>query len=288
MAGFLLSRLKRAKWIFNVSDLWPESAVRLGAVKKGLALTLSEKLEAFCYRHAWLVTGQSHEIIANINHRFSSVNTYHLSNGVNSTIFSPEVAPLKNIKGLSPDGELVFFYGGLHGIAQGLDQIIYAAQLFPVGVKFIFVGDGPEKGHLLHLVEDLRLKNIIFLEPVPKEQMPGFLASADVAIVPLKILLPGAVPSKLYEAMASAKPVLLIAEGEAAGIVKEAECGLVIKPGDIDELIQGIEYIRTHLHQRIKFGQNGRKLVLLKYDRTSIIEQFAEFIRFHQETFNEV
>lgn len=278
MAGFLLSRFKRAKWIFNISDLWPESAVRLGVIKPGLALTLSEILEAFLYRQAWLVTGQSHEIITNINQRFPIVKTFHLSNGVNSCNFSPEVAPQQNIKNLSFDGELVCFYGGLHGIAQGLDQVIYAAKSFPVGVKFIFVGDGPEKHYLQQLAGDLKLNNTIFMEPVPKNKMPGFLASIDVAIVPLKIRLPGAVPSKLYEAMASGKPVLLIAEGEAADIVQGAECGLVISPGNVDELIQGIEFFRTHPKQGIDFGQNGRKAVLKKYDRAYIIEQFTGLI----------
>jgi len=90
ISGFLLSRWKRARWIFNVSDLWPESVVRLGALKPGLALRLSEWLEAFYYRHAWLVSGQSSEIVQNIKKRFPSVPTFYLPNGVNTQNFRPD------------------------------------------------------------------------------------------------------------------------------------------------------------------------------------------------------
>jgi glycosyltransferase involved in cell wall biosynthesis len=145
ISGYLLSRIKKAKWIFNVSDLWPESAVRLGVLNEGLALKLAKWLEGFCYRKAWLVTGQSKSILADIERRFPDVATYHLSNGVDTELFGPENFQQAIRKKLSPDGDLIFFYGGLHGLAQGLDQILRAAQEAPEGVRFVLMGDGPEK-----------------------------------------------------------------------------------------------------------------------------------------------
>ena len=90
ISGYLLSRWKRARWIFNVSDLWPESAVRLGFLQEGLSLRLSQALEAFCYRKAWLVTGQSRSILADIQERFPGVRTVHFSNGVDTVLFHPD------------------------------------------------------------------------------------------------------------------------------------------------------------------------------------------------------
>ncbi|MEJ2648328.1 MAG: glycosyltransferase family 4 protein, partial [Sedimentisphaerales bacterium] len=129
ISGFLLSRLKRAKWIFNVSDLWPESAVRLGVIGEGFPLTISEKLELFCYQKAWLVTGQSAEILRGVKHKCPKGNTFHLSNGVDSTLFRPELRSGDLHNELGEGVECVAIYAGLHGIAQGLNQIIEAARM---------------------------------------------------------------------------------------------------------------------------------------------------------------
>jgi glycosyltransferase involved in cell wall biosynthesis len=279
ISGYLLSRLKKARWIFNVSDLWPESAIHLGVVREGLALRLSYWLEASCYRHAWLVTGQSRTIIKNIQDRFPQVLTYHLSNGVdpekfklNDTAFKPPAEWL---------GKTVFIYAGLHGIAQGLDQIILAANsVAHLGnCLFVLVGDGPEKEKLIQQAKAEGLKNIQFLPPLPKEQIISMLAAADVSLVPLKLNLPGAVPSKLYEGMASQKPIILVAEGEAAEIVRDANAGIVVIPGDMTSLVRAIELMYEKPELRLEFGKNGRTLVKLFYDRKKIINDFVEVIR---------
>ncbi len=149
ISGYLLARRTGARWIFNVSDLWPESAVALGAVSEGPGLRASRRLEAFCYRKAWLVTGQSREILKNIQDRFPSVPVYHLSNGVDTDLFRPERrspgarARLSNGRG-APNG-CVAMYAGLHGIAQGLDQILEAASKLAdlPSLEIALVGDGP-------------------------------------------------------------------------------------------------------------------------------------------------
>ena len=279
ISGFLLSRIKGAKWIFNVSDLWPESAVRLGVLNQGFFLKLAKWLESFCYRQAWLVTGQSESILQNIKSRFPGVNTYHLSNGVDIEKFGPANFNASLRDELAPNGELLIFYGGLHGLAQGLDQILSAAQQSPDGVRFIFLGDGPEKEQLIVLANQLTLKNVDFLDPVPKDQMPGFIASMDICLVPLKTALPGAVPSKLYEAMAAAKPVILIAEGEAREIVERNQVGLVVKPGDIPGIVSAIGILVKDPQLRKKLGDNGRKTAIEQYSRAKIIQKFSDYLK---------
>jgi len=276
--GYLLSRIKNAKWIFNVSDLWPESAVRLGVIKHGFLLKLANWLEAFCYRKAFLVTGQSESIKHNIDNRFPNVNTYHLSNGVDIKKFGPEYFNASHRQELSPNGNFLIFYGGLHGLAQGLEQILYAAQQSPKDVHFVFVGDGPEKEKLIGLANQLNLTNVDFLDPVPKERMPSFLASVDICLVPLKTTLPGAVPSKLYEAMASSKPVIFIGEGEAREIVERYQVGLVVNPGDIPGIVSSIEILVKDSDLRNKLGINGRKTAVEQYSRETIIQKFLEYL----------
>jgi colanic acid biosynthesis glycosyl transferase WcaI len=278
ITGFLLARWKRAKWIFNVSDLWPESAVRLGVVGEGLGLRVARRLEAFCYRRAWLVSGQSREILDDIQRRFPGVPTYHLSNGVDTTVFQPGRASPEARQRLIGDaeaGECVAVYAGLHGVAQGLDQILEAlARADRKGPLTVFVGDGPERDRLVRRGAELRLHSVRFLEPVPREDVPGLLASADIAIVPLKIRLPGAVPSKIYEAMASRVAVLLVAEGEAADIVRQAGAGVVVKPGDVAGLADALVRLAGDPNRRREMGSAGRASALASFDRSAITESF--------------
>jgi glycosyltransferase involved in cell wall biosynthesis len=91
LAGLWLSWVKRCPMIFNVADLWPETAVRIGVLERsGLAYALSERLERLCYRRAALVTGQTRAIVSDIETRFPGCRTYHLSNGVDSRTFHPD------------------------------------------------------------------------------------------------------------------------------------------------------------------------------------------------------
>jgi glycosyltransferase involved in cell wall biosynthesis len=280
IAGCILSRRKKARWIFNLSDLWPESAAELGVIsRKGISYKLSSVLERYLYKKAWVVTGQSQTIIENVHGRFPDLRTYHLPNGVDVNYFHPGDAQPGN-------GNLHIVYAGLHGLAQGLEQILLAAQKMSPesGIDFTFVGDGPEKAKLMQLAKELGLSHFHFLESVPKDKLLQILKDANILMVPLKIQLTGAVPSKLYEAMSMGKPVILIAGSEAANIVKDANCGLIVHPGDIDQLVTAIMYLKTHPEERSQMGANGRLAAIQNHDRIRIVDQFAHFLFEEQES----
>ncbi len=277
IAGYLLSRWKHARWIFNVSDLWPESAFRLGIVNDGLALHISRYLEAFCYHKAWRVSGQSQGILQDIESRFPTIKTIHFSNGVDTSLFSPDLFHQERFNfPTETEQKIIFLYTGLHGLAQGLDQILDAAKRleFMENISFVFIGDGPEKSSLIEKSSSLGLKNVFFLDPIPHKQIPNTLASADVCIIPLKKSIPGAVPSKLYEAMAGSKPVLMIADGEPADIVNQYGVGLVVKPGYIEGISHAIEQLANHPKLRQELGISGRKAAVDHFDIKKIIHQF--------------
>lgn len=279
ITGFLLSRWKRARWIFNVSDLWPESAVRLGMLHNKLALRLSEWLEAFCYNQAWLVTGQSKSIIENIQRRFPRVQTYHFSNGVDAAQFHPNAANPDARAILHRNAECVALYAGLHGLAQGLDQVIQAAQLVQNDLRLgiVLLGDGPTKATLVQQARTLA--NVKFLDPIPPSEMPGWIAAADIALVTLKTYIPGAVPSKLYEAMAAGVPVILVAESEPAEIVRTHNAGIVVQPGDIAGLVNALATLASNPALRRELGANGRRAAERFYDRNVIAQRFGEFLQ---------
>lgn len=284
LSGIWLSFIARAKLIFNVSDLWPESAVQLGLVQKGsLVHQLSSWLEKRCYQRAWLVTGQSKEILRDIQARFPNKRTYYLSNGVDVEKFSGNHSRDGTSYHLNASNGCVALYAGLHGLAQGLDQLILAADMLrgEPGLEIVLIGDGPQKQELVETARRRDLKNIHFLDPMPAENVPGLLASADILLITLKSYIPGAVPSKLYEAMASAKPVVLAASGEPASIIEQYQAGIAVEPGDISGLVDALRRLRDNPDLRQKFGQNGRCAAEKNFNREKIVSDFTDFLETH-------
>lgn len=285
LSSWWLSLVRRSRIIFNVSDLWPESAVRLGVVQKGsLSYRISEKLEALCYHFAWLITGQSRSILSSIQARFPKRQTYHLSNGADTQKFHPNRKTPQARSTLGGERECVAFYAGLHGLAQGLDQIVDAAQILQTDhqVRFLLMGDGPEKGNLVRCVEQKNLTNIRFMSPRPSEEVPPLVASADIILVTLKLHIPGAVPSKIYEAMASARPVILVAEGEAADIIRQHDAGIVVSPGDISGLVDALNTLKQASELRQRLGANGRRAAEQYFNRDIIASNFISYLESSQ------
>jgi glycosyltransferase involved in cell wall biosynthesis len=281
LSGMWLSRIKRARMIFNVSDLWPESAVQLGLLQRDSnAFKAGLVLEKLCYNQAWLITGQSHSILEDIHRRFPGKPTFHLSNGVDTRRFNPDRRTENARAILSGNRACVVLYAGLHGLAQGLEQVLDAAEVLrnDTGVQFVLIGDGPEKRELVNSAKGRNLNNVRFLDSRPAVEIPGLIAAADIVLVPLKKYIPGAVPSKLYEAMASSRPVVLIAQGEAAELVCRHEAGIVVKPGDIRDLIGAIRRLHIEPSLRRTLGQNGRHAAEQLFDRNTICKRFIDHL----------
>lgn len=281
IAAVWLSRLKRAKLIFNVSDLWPESAVRVGVIRQGsLAHRSGMRLESFCYRRAWLVTGQSNGILQDIEARFPNQATFLLSNGANTKVFHPQKRTTEARKRLTSENEFVVLYAGLHGLAQGLEQVLATAEHVQSdgGYRFIFIGDGPHKEKLLETAKRRGLKNVSFWDSLPSTEMPQLLAAADLIVVPLGMHLPGAVPSKLYEAMASGRPIVLVVSGEAAEIVRRYNAGLVVDPGQVPSLVGAIRELRSNKELADQLAQNARRAAVGHFDRAEIAGSFVRYL----------
>lgn len=282
MSGAWLSRVQRARLIMNVSDLWPESAVRLGVVRDGSFVhRASAALERWCYRRAWMITGQSREIVGDIERRMPGRRTYHLSNGVEVSEFGPERAGRDARAALARDGDgsCLALYAGLHGIAQGLPQVLAAASMLEgdrAPTDLVFIGDGPVKQDLMREAAARGLARVRFLDARPPDALPPLLASADILLVPLGISIPGAVPSKLYEAMASGRAVVLVATGEAAAIVRQHDAGLVVEPGDVAGLAAALRTLRDDPARRRALGENGRRAAVQFFDRSAIAARFIE------------
>ncbi len=276
-----LARKKNARLIFNVSDLWPESAEKLGVVTNKLLLKLAYNLEKKLYKKSVLVTGQTQGICANINQRFPTIKTYWLPNGVDLSYYNPEKIQETNWRqknNFSSD-DFIFLYAGIIGIAQGLEIILHAAKNFKniSSLKFVLMGSGPEKEKLMQLKTEFKLENVFFLEPVSKKEMPFVLKSINAAIIPLKKLdlFLGAIPSKIFENLAMEVPILLGVDGEARELfITKGNCGLFFEPESETDLIQKILELTTHKNLALQYGKDGRLFVNAFFNRENIALQF--------------
>ncbi len=274
----------RCPYVLNVSDLWPGSAIEMGVVKPGLATRLAERLELSLYRHAAGVTGQSEEIVESVAARSPGTPAEVITNGVDPARFGPSIPGEADAGAralIGPEPGPVFLYAGLLGLAQGLDQILDVAAALPPDIpgRCVLVGEGPVREALQARIDREKIGRVRLVPAQPRERIPALLAAADVAVATLGLRLQGAVPSKIYEAMASARPLLLIAEGEAARRVERAECGLTVRPGDLEGARQAWVRLATDPELRARLGAAGRRAAETTYDRTRIAERLDRFLR---------
>ena len=287
-SAMALSRKLKAKLIFNVSDLWPESAEKLGIVTNKQLLGLAYRLEQKCYRHAKLITGQTMGIVEDISKRFPDKKVYWLPNGVDVKFYDPALYSENEFRvrnGFKKD-DLIFFYGGILGHAQGLQTLIHAAQLVRSHpeIQMILQGAGPEKEMLQQLKKELGATNVHFHPPVPKSEMPEILKSVDVALVPLRKLelFTGAIPSKIFEALAMEKALLLGVDGEARmHFIDRAEAGVFFEPENENDLAQKMILLASDPSMIREKGRNGRNYVSMHFNRDKIATDFIEELQKH-------
>jgi glycosyltransferase involved in cell wall biosynthesis len=280
-----LSRIRRAKLVFNVSDLWPESAEKLGVIRNRLLLWFAYRLEAKLYKRASLVSGQTRGICTSINTRFPLVKTWWLPNGADSGLFDPAAVARGRWREENGfvTGDLIFLYAGIIGLAQGLEVMLEAAAIVnEPHVKFVLLGEGPEKERLMRMAASLNLHNVRFMNGVGKASMPLVLKNADAVIVPLKRLplFKGAIPSKIFEALAMELPLVLGVDGEARDLfVEEAGCGLYFEPGNAHDLADAVRRLAAGKTLRKELGERGRAYVQAKFSRDRIAGDFLQVLK---------
>ncbi len=212
--------------------------------------------------------------------RFPQKNIYWLKNGVDINLFQKNNSTIEwKIKNGFSEDDFLILYAGIFGYAQGLEVILHAADRTKdhSNIKFILIGDGPEKEKLFELKNKLFLKNVFFYDPVEKDQMPYLISSANASIIPLKRLelFKGAIPSKIFEILASKKPIILGVEGEAKDLfIFEGNCGLAFTPEDSSDLAKNILTLYHSPGLAENYGVNGFNYVKERFNLDQIADDF--------------
>ena len=288
LSAWVLARLKRAHLILNVSDLWPESAEKLGLVKNVWLLKAATRLEHFLYRQAALITGQTQGILRTIQKTVPDKPLYWLKNGVAPIWFETPDGRWREQMGFAAD-EFVVLYAGILGHAQGLDVILDAARILPSSsrVRFVLVGDGPRRQELAAAIIAVQQRHRVTLLPlVPQSQMRTVVAACDAAVVPLRrlALFEGAIPSKIFESLASGKPVLLGVAGEAHALfVEQGKCALFFQPEDGADLARQVQRLSQDPELYQALSQQAVHFVREHFNRETIGLEFWRWLQSQQE-----
>jgi colanic acid biosynthesis glycosyl transferase WcaI len=283
-AALGISYLKRIPLIFEVRDLWPESAIALGELTNRYAISLAFRLEKACYKRAIRVIVVTRGIYDRLIER--SIPDHKLlliPNGANIDLFRYKPESRERIRHeLGLEHKFIAIYAGIHGLAQGLDTILEAAYLLQNNpqVHFLFIGDGPKKAELASLAVSYNLSNLSLLPEKPREQIPDYLSAADVALVPLKKaeIFKGALPSKIFDAWACERPVLLSIDGEAREVVERVNGGIYVPPEDPEKMAQTLLYLFHSPSERQSMGKNGRDYTCRNNSRAALAEKLILYL----------
>ncbi len=244
ITAWLLARLKRVPFLFEVRDLWPDFAIAVGVLKNRILIGLARFTEKFLYRHADQVVVNSPGYLDHVSTRGARAVTV-IPNGADPDMFDPAEngQPFRAKHGL--DDQFIIMYAGAHGMSNDLGIVLDAANLLADNpkVSFILLGDGKEKSNLVQRANNLGLSNVLFLPPLPKDQISAALAAADACLAILKPIemYKTTYPNKVFDYMAAGKPVLLGIDGVIRSVVDEAGAGLFFRPGDPKALADAVQ-----------------------------------------------
>jgi colanic acid biosynthesis glycosyl transferase WcaI len=274
LSGWWLARCKRARFIFEVRDLWPESLAAVGVGSAdSMAYRSLARIARFLYRnsdHIVVVTPAFKEYL--VQHwQIAPQKISVIENGVDADVFSPRTESQLRTE-LDADGKFVVSYIGTMGNAHGLQMLVEAAaqlHMSAPNILFVLVGEGAEKEQLVSLTRSSGLTNLRFVDQQSREKIPAYICASDACVVLLKKneIFKTVIPSKMLEFMSCARPVILGVEGQARKILEEGRAGICVEPGNSSDLAQAILRLAGDEQLRETLGRNGRRHVLQNFSR---------------------
>jgi glycosyltransferase involved in cell wall biosynthesis len=276
-AACFVGAVRRTPWVFELRDLWPESIKAVGAMQDSRTLRWLEKFELFLYRRAARIVSVTHSFRADLQRRgIHAAKIDVITNGVDIAQFMPRQKDDALVRELGLQGKFVAGYVGTHGLAHSLETLLHAAERLqrePDAERFaiLLLGDGARKAELKSLAASMGLRNVVFVDSVPKAQVARYWSLLDASIVHLRKteLFRTVIPSKLFECMGMGIPILLGVEGESAGIVEREGAGIVFEPENADALVTALRRLADNPALRAQLRQRGLAAAR-NYDRATL------------------
>lgn len=282
-----IADMAKAKLIFEVHDLWPLSPIELGNMSRWHPfIMLVQAAEDYAYRHSDLVVSMLPNVREYMMSRGMKPEKLRIvPNGIDPAewleegdVLSEDVSKL--LSELKRQGKAIVGYAGTHGVANALDAFIDAAKLIDDDkVVFVLVGGGPDKLALQERVQAEKLKNVVFVPPVKKTQIPALLQFFDVAYIGLQrqpLFRFGIAPNKLMDYMMAARPVLMAIDA-GNDPVRDADCGLTVEPENPIAIAQGIKKLLAHSKADLaEMGARGKAYILAHHTYPVLARKFID------------
>lgn len=279
----IVAKFRRVPFIFEVSDVWPDAAVHSGVLTNKIVIAIARKIELFCYKHAEHIVCLTEGIEKNIIGKgdFASKTTL-VTNGVDLELFktveSVKTSSIKSSLGLN--NKFVAMYLGAHGKYNALETLVESARNLrdDKNIIFVFIGDGEEKAKLEMMVSEDKLNNVLFLGSVKRTKAVEILSVADCFLLPNLVgdFFKGNLPNKLFDYLASARPIIVSGHVESGVLVEKINAGFVLDAEDSMQLSNSIKTVYSmSAAERHKLGENGNIYVRSHYDREKHVDQLS-------------
>jgi glycosyltransferase involved in cell wall biosynthesis len=281
-AAAAVARARGARFLLEVRDLWPDSAVAMGLVTHPRVIGTARRMEHYCYRRAdrivALTEGIRDGVIASGVVPAGRVSL--ITNGVDLDVV-PDPAQPADVP--VPEDAFVAMFVGAHGTYSSLGTVLTAAGMLQDDprIRVVLVGGGDQKPALVQQASDMGLDNVTFIDPVPKRQVPAYLARADLCLLPYqdRALFAGALPNKVFDYLAAARPILASAPvGELTRLVEAAGCGWNVAPEDPAAMAAAIREAAAGPAEARHRGDLGRAFALEHYDRRALAARFVSLV----------
>jgi colanic acid biosynthesis glycosyl transferase WcaI len=265
LAGWAVAKARKAPFVFNVQDVFPDVAVELGVLTNRRLIAAAGKVERFCYEHADAVTVLSDDLRANVQAKTSHPDRVQvIPNFVDTEAIAPQPPENSYRRQFGLDGKTVVMYAGNVGLSQSLDMVmdVAAALSYEESLVFVINGQGAARSNL-----ELRaagLPNVRFVDIQPAHRLPEVLAAADVHLVPLKRGLGrSSVPSKTYSIMAAGRPLIASVDeaSEVSRLVQRSGAGIAVAPDDAEALTKALQRLLEAPDEAAEMGRAGRRFV---------------------------
>ena len=280
LAAWILGRVRRARFLFAVNDLWPESVEATGMVRSRRVLKWMGYLERFVYRRAAAIAVISPGVKKNLVGKGVPPGKVHvIPHWADESLYRPVPPNPELAKNLGMAGRFNVVFAGQLGLAQGLDVVLDAAEelLGLCDAQFVLIGDGTDADQLRRSAGERGLGNVRFLGRQPAERMAEIFAISDVLLVHLRDepLFRITIPSKTMAYMACGRPVLMAVEGDAADLIQAAGAGVTCRAGDAKDLAETVRKLRAMDRAELeKMGRAGRETFLTSYSRAVLLDRY--------------
>jgi len=288
ITAYILSLIKRKPFVFEIRDLWPESAIDTGVLQNKLIIKFAFWFEKFIYKKASLINVLTpafrDKLIKEkgINNEKVILIPNAADFSLAESIMDSEFNPIDFKKEIGLQAKFVITYVGAHGVANHLIQLIQAAEkLKDTNIVFQLIGAGMLKDGLVEEAKSRNVKNVIFRNAVPKHEVFKYILSSDMGASVLKKVdtFKTIYSNKTFDYMSCKRPTFLLIDGVSRDLVETAKCGIYAEPENIDEIVEKAKWCSENSDLISEMGINGYNYAKNNFDRLKLADKYLNEIK---------